>query len=310
MPLDLSTIAIREPAVLIRDPGGTPSYFWSKNAFELKPIVEYFNVEAAVHATPEKRIKSVHWEINTQLVGEFEYLSYLYPALSASLGSSVLGTTDVAWRLITMSGRQWDFPRGGITKRPMLRAKVGDTLFGDCTFVACCASDKDAGESGAFFTYSTGNSFPNFASFDPTKILTLAPVVTYGSLLSNARTESGVEFEFGWETKPTLDNGLIRDWTVVSQEFTAKLKPCALDFEDLVTACGLDLAMGARLPTSTLIASYTGFYAALRGATVEQASFRFHASEDFIQGLVFRASQTYATNAQVAPGYIATSAPA
>ncbi len=36
MSFDLSTIAVREPAVLIRDPLGTPSYFWSQKEFQIK----------------------------------------------------------------------------------------------------------------------------------------------------------------------------------------------------------------------------------------------------------------------------------
>jgi hypothetical protein len=311
MSLDLSTIALREPAVLIRDPAGTPAYFWTKGSVTLKPEVEYFDVAASAHASPEKRIKSLYWSLETELVGEWESLSVLFPLLSSSLGASVLGTTDVAWRLQGLiSGNQWDFPRGGIIQRPLLRASVGQTLLGPIRLAFCCDSDKDPGESGAFYTYTAAQTVPDFASFAPANILTLAPAITYGSLMSAAHSESGVEVEFGWSTQPVLDNGLIRDWTVSGQDFTARLKPYALSFADIITACGYNQAMGSRLSTQTLIAAYTGFYAALRGATCEQAEFRFSGSEDFINGLVFRASQTYASNVQVAPGYVGTEAPA
>lgn len=310
MAFDLSAIQVREPALLIRDPEGTPAYFWTANALELKPVVEYFDVPMAHHATAEQRIKNLYWQMDTTLAGEFEYLSYLYPGLSASLGASVLGVTDVAWRLVTPSGKQWDFPRGGITKRPVLSSRVGGTLFGPSTFVAVCASDKEPGDAGAFYTFTDEGTFPDFSSFDPTKILTLAPSIAYGTLLVAAHSENGVEFEFGWETKPVLDNQLTRDWTITSQEFTAKLKPWQITPEDIITACGYKQAMGSRLPTQELIASYTGFYAALRGATCKEASFKFHASEDVVQGLVFRASQTYSAGAQVAAGYVGTAAPA
>ncbi len=311
MSFDLSVIAIREPALIIRDPAGTPTYFWTKNAITLKPEVEYFDIAASAHASAEKRIKSLYWSVETELVGEWESLSVLFPRLSSSLGASVLGTADVAWRVQGLiSGNQWDFPRGGIITRPTIRASVGQTLLGPIKLAFCCASNKDPGESGAFYVYTAAQSVPNFASFVPANILTLAPAITYGSLMSAAHSESGVEFTFGWNTKPVLDNGLIRDWTVTSQEFTAGLKPYALSFADIITAAGYNQAMGSALPMQTLIAAYSGFYAALRGATCEQAAFKFSGEDDFIDGLVFRASQTYASNAQVAPGYVGTEAPA
>lgn len=310
MSFDLTAIAVREPAVLIRDPSGTPAYFWSQGDFEIVPVPEYFNIPAAVHATPEERIKSLYYEINFTLVGEFESLTHLFPNLSASLGSSLLGTTDVAWRLITQSGRYWDIPRGGFMDRPSLTSVPGQTLFGASKFVFVCASDKEPGAAGAFYTYGTGGSFPNYASLSSAAILSLAPSITYGSLMSAVQGEAGISFDFVYDSpKEVRSSGLIRDWTITGQTFTAKFKPYGLTFDQLITACGLDLAMGAALPAATLIAAYTGFYCALRGATAKQARFKIGPGSDFIDGIEFRASQTYASNAQVAPGYIGTAAP-
>jgi hypothetical protein len=305
----LTPLPIREPACLIRDPTGTPSYFWSQKEFQIKPVVEYFPVPAAVHATPEERIKSIYYEITTTLVGEFEYLPQLFPLLSASLGASILGTTDVAWRLITQSGRQWDFPRAGFITRPVITSVPGKTLFGSSTFAAVCASNKQPGDTGAFFTYSTGGTFPDFSSFDPTKILTLAPLVTYGSVFTNAQGESGIEITPAWQTMEFRQNQLIRDWTVKSQELTAKFKPYGLTFTQIETACGHDLAMGAQLPTALLTVAYTGFHLELRAATCKQAVFKIGPESDFIDGLMFRASQSYSAGAQIAPGFIDVTAP-
>jgi hypothetical protein len=311
MSFDLSTIAVREPAVLIRDPlGESPSYFWSQDAFDITPVVEYFPIPAAVHAHPEERIKSLHYEITFTLVGEFEALTHLFPNLSASLGASLLGTTDVAWRLITQSGRYWDIPRGGFIERPSITSVPGQTLFGASKYIFVCASDKEPGEAGAFYTYGTGGTFPNYSSLSSAAILTLAPAVTYGALMSAVQGENGITFNFQYDSPMEVrSNGLIRDFTITGQTFTAQFKPYGLTFNQIATACGLDLAMGARLPTETLIAAYTGFYVALRGATCKQARFKLGPKSDFIDGLEFRASQTYASNAQVAPGYVGTDAP-
>lgn len=309
MSFDLSTVTVREPACLIRDPAGTPSYFWSQKEFQIKPVVEYFDVSAAHHATDEQRIKSLYYEITTTLVGEFEYLTQLFPLLSSSLGSSILGTTDVAWQLVTQSGRKWDFPRGGFIKRPVITSVPGKTLFGDITFAAVCASNKEPGAAGAFFTYATGGTFPDFSSYDPTKILTLAPLVTYGSVFTNAQGENGIEITPAWQTMEVRANQLIRDWTLKSQELTAKFKPYGLTFAQINTACGLDLAMGARLPTALLTVNYTGLSIELRGATCKNAQFKIGPESDFIDGLEFRASQTYSAGAMIAPGYIDVAAP-
>lgn len=306
----LPSIPVREPAALIRDPLGTPAYFWSQKEFSIKPVPEYFPVPAAHQATPEERLKSLYYQIDTQFVGEFEYLPFLFPHLDASLGASILGTTDVAWRLITQSGRYWDFPRGGFLTRPVITSVPGQTLFGPSTFVAVCASDKQPGDAGAFFTEGTGGTFPSFASYDPTKILTLAPKITYGSLLTNAECESGIEITLGWgQPMEFRQNQLIRDWTITSQELVAKCKPYGLTFSDINSASGLNLAMGATLPTDTLVVSFTGFYLELRGCTVKEGQFKIGPAADFIDGLVFRASQTYSAGAQIAPGYIDVEAP-
>ncbi|MFZ2279309.1 MAG: hypothetical protein WAW39_16065 [Prosthecobacter sp.] len=309
MSFDLSTVAIREPAVLIRDPLGTPSYFWSQKEFQLKPVVEYFDVPAAVHATAEQRIKSLYWQIDTTFVGAFEHLPVLFPLLDGQLGASILGTTDTAWRLITQSGRQWDFPRAGFIKRPTLTSVPGKTLLGPSTFAAVCASNKEPGASGAFYTYTTGGTFPAYTSYDPSKILTLAPLVTYGSVFTNAQGSEGIEITLDWKPDEVRANQLIRDWTLGSQELTAKFKPYGLTFEQIATACGYNLAMGAILPTALLTVSYTGFYVELRGASCKEAQFKIGPSTDFIDGLVFRASQTYSAGAPVAPGYIDVEAP-
>ena len=306
MSFDLTTVAIREPAVLIRDPTGTPAYFWPQKEFNIKPVVEYFPVPAAVHATPEERIKSLYWEITTQFVGAYENLPLHFPLLSASLGASILGTTDVAWRLITQSGRQWDFPRGGFTTRPEITSVPGQTLFGQSTFAAVCASGAEPGDADAFYTYSTGGTFPDFSSFSPAAILTLAPLVTdSGGLFSNAQCESGIVISPTWKTKEFRANQLIRDWTLESQELTAKCKPYGLAFDDIASACGYrGYPMGSQLPTRTLIVQYSGLYIELRGCTVKEAQFKVGPSADFIDGLMYRASQTYSGGSQIAPGYI------
>lgn len=306
---DLSTIAIREPACLVRDPLGTPQYFWAQESFDLRPVIEYFDVPHIAHDVPEKRMKSLHWEIDTTFVGEWENLATLFPNLGQSLGNLCLGTSDVAWALITESGKQWLFHRGGIIERPTIMAKVGGSLLGPVKLAFTCASDKDPGDSGAFYTYSTGASYPSYTNYSAAAVLTLAPALTYGSYLDATQSEDGVEIQFGQTNEPLLVNGLIRDWRITAQEFTARLKPLDWSFADIVTAAGYNQAMGTQLPTDTFIAAYSGFYAAIRGATVEQAEFRFSGRADLVQGVVFRGSQTYSTGSEVAQGYVGTAAP-
>ena len=307
MSFDLNSVAIREPAVLIRDPlgaHGSPAYFWPQKEFAIKPVVEYFDVPAAMEATARKRIKSLHYEITTTLVGQFEHLPLHFPLLSSSLGASILGVSDMPWRLITQSGRQWDFPRGGFTMRPELTIVPGQTLFGQSTFAAVCASGDEPGDEGAFYTYTTGGTFPDFSSYNPSSILTLAPLVTYGSLFTNAQCESGIVISPTWKTMEFRANQLIRDWTLQSQELTAKCKPYGLTFDEIANVCGYNQEMGSEIGTNPLVVQYSGLYIELRGCTVQEVQFKIGPSADFIDGLQFRASQTYSGGSQIALGYI------
>ncbi len=299
-------LTIRESATLIKDPAGTPLYFHFKDGCTLKPVQPRFDVLLNGQAIDE-RPESQTWEINGRLTGEWENLSTLFPHLSASLGTALIGGTDAAWRLITASGRQWTFHRAAITKRPGLMAKVGDTLLGDITLTAVYSSTQSA-----TLAYASNGTHPGFASHAHGSILTLAPAVSFGSDPHDEMWPTdGVEIDFAWELEPVLHNKQPIDYTIKSQAFTAKLKPQNdAEWAEWMTKLGLDIAMGASPPVADLNVSYSGFYAKLYNAVAKLDQFNFKHDANFVEGITAKAMQRFSTGTAVALGYVGTSAPA
>jgi hypothetical protein len=301
----MSLEVIREPALLIQDPSGTPLYFHFKEGCTLNVVQQRFDV---MHngANLGARNQSQLFEITGRPVGEWENLSTLFPHMSANIGTRLIGDSDVAWRLITASGRQWTFDRGAITKRPGLMAKVGDTLLGEMT-VSCVYSTTNS----RWHQYAADGTHPGFASLSPSNILTLAPAVAWGSSPHDELYPTeGVEVAFDWELTPVIYNGQIIDWTISGQTMTANLVPQHnATFAQMLTKMGGDLAMGAIIPTANLVISYSGFYAMLYAAELQPMQFQFKHSENFFSGIQGIARQTYATGSAVALGYVGTSAP-
>jgi hypothetical protein len=298
---------IREPALLIRNPletgGGTASFYFFKDGCTLKPVQPRFDImiEGQVFDTrPESQV----WEINGRLTGNWENFAILFPHLSANLGASLLGATDVMWRLITASGRQWTFYRAAITKRPSLMAKVGDTLLGDFTLTAVHST-----EEGGTLAYATGQTHPGFAAFSDTSILTLAPEVDFGSdAFDEMWPTDGVEIDFAWTLEPVLYNRQIIDWTIKSQDITAKLKPQNdATWSDWMTKLGLDIAMGASPPVANLSVFYNGFYVQLYNAQCQLDQFNFKHDANFIEGITARVMQRFAGGSAQPLAYVGTS---
>lgn len=298
---------IREAATLIKDPAGTPLYFHFKDGCTLKPVQNRFAV-AYNGRMLDNRIQSQMFEISGRLVGEWENLSVLFPHVAADLGSRLIGATDVDWKLITESGREWTFHRAAITKRPGLMSKVGDTLLGEITLTACYSTTQSA-----WYSYQTGQTHPGFASLSNAAVLTLAPSIAFGSdPWDELWPVDGIEFDFAWDLEPVLYNNQILDWTIKGQTPTAKIKPQTdATFGEWMTKIGADLAMGsASIPVANLVASYSGFYAALYNAQLTLDGFTFKNDANWVDGIVATAMQRHTAGVADNLFYVGTAAPA
>ncbi len=297
---------LREPVTLISDPGGTPLYYHFAAGATLKLNQDRFNVLHNGIALASRNQNQV-FELSGKLIGEFENISILFPQMSANLGARLIGAADVAWHAITPSGRKWVFHRAAITKRPGIMAKTGDTLLSEFTLTAVYSPTQSG-----WFTHTTGQSHPGYASADIAAILTLAPTVSFGAAPhDNLFPVAGVEFDFGWSLEPVLSNNLLIDWTIKEQTHTAKIKPQNnATWAEWMTKLGGDTAMGAAVPVADLIASYAGFYAKLYNAEAQIESFNFTHDQNWVSGLTATARQRYSAGAAVALGYVGASAPA
>lgn len=297
---------LSETLTLIKDPAGTPLYFHFAEGAVIKPVQKRFDI---MHNGTKvgTRLSDVYYEITGKLVGEVENLGTLFPNLSAGLGTRLIGNTDTPWRAITPSGRQWQFHRAAITKRPGIKAQTGDTPFTEVTVTAVYSPTQ----SGVL-TYTSGETHPGYSSFSASSILTLAPTISFGSApFDNMFPDVGAEFDFGWELKPILSGNVVIDWIITGQTHTAKLTPQTnATWAEWQTKFGNDLAMGAALPVADIIASYTGFYVKLYNAEAELDQFNFNTKDNNIGTLTATAMQRYSAGAAVALSYVGTSAPA
>jgi hypothetical protein len=296
---------IREPVTLIKTPEGTPEYFHFAAGSTLNLSPDLF---AITHdgRTLGRRVGDRPATFKGKLAGEFENITTLFPHLSANLGSRLIGDSDVAWRLITPSGRQWDFHRGAITTRPGLMPMLGESLLGEITLTAVYSVTE-----GGWWTYSEGNSHPGYSSLSLSAILTAIPALSFGSSpFDDLAAVNGAEFEFAWELAPVTNGGRLVDYTISSQTHTAKLEAQNdATFAQWMTKIGGDATPGSALPVADLIASYSGFYAALKNAECELGEFRFSTSENFVSGLTATAMQRYSTGTAQPLAIISTSAP-
>lgn len=304
--MSASFYIIREPVTLVKDPAGTPLYFHFAAGATLKPVQKRFNVSHDGHVLATRN-ESLVYEFSGKLIGEFDNISTLFPHMSASLGTRLIGNTDVPWRLITPSGKQWAIHRAAITKRPGIMAKVGDTLLSELTL-----SIVYSVTSSGWFTHSTGQTHPGYASIGISNILSLQPTVSFGSAPhDNMFPVAGAEFAFDWDLEPVLSNNQPIDWTIKSQTHTAKFVPQTdATWAEIMTKLGLDVAMGADVPVADVIASYSGFYAKLYNAEAQIDQFNFAHDQNFVGGITATARQRYSAGAAVALGYVGTSAPA
>lgn len=304
--MSASLEVLREPLTLIKDPAGTPLYFHMAAGAQIKLVQKRFDIthNGTKLAT---RVEDQMFEISGKLIGEFENISTLFPHLSASLGTRLIGATDTPWRAITPSGRQWQFHRAAITKRPSLKSQTGDTLLSEFTLTAVYSPTQSG-----IVTYTGGQTHPGYSSIGISAILTLQPTVSFGSApYDNMFPVAGAEFDFGWNLEPVLSANQTIDWTIKDQTHTAKLTPQNdATWAEWMTKFGQDVAMGATLPVADLIASYSGFYAKLYNAEAELDQFNFDVTANHLGTLTATAMQRYSAGAAVALSYVGTSAPA
>lgn len=313
MPAAANRTQILRESGLIQYGGAT---FYGKDAISIVQKDETFDINTASFGKVEDRVQDRSFEISLRPVGEWESLGVLFPYFSTLIGADIYGSSDVPLTVWTQSGHKYVFGNSAITKVPDVMPKVGDTILGDMTFTGLIGKDKEPGEDDAYYTLTTGATYPGDASFSKAAILTRHPQLAWGSSApwDAFSTVDGVKITHELGLAPVKINGLgTVGMRLQNLGLTAQFQPAgAFEMSDILTATGGNAALGASPTTNHLNISYSGFYFRLYAAALRQAQFKFGTGEadNLIQGLEARATRTFATGAAVALGYAGTTAPA
>lgn len=292
------------------------AYFYSKEAITITQVDDLFDINSAMFGKLEERAQDRRYEIALQPLGEWEALGVLFPYFTSAVGTEIFGSSDVPLTVWTQDGDKYVFVNAAITTLPNLNPKVGDTLLGEMTFTALLGKDKAPGDANAYYTLSTGESYPGDAALSKAAILTKHPTLSWGGSApwDSFATVAGVQISHTLSLSPVKVDGYgtigmrLQDYQVAAQ-----FQPAAdMGMADILTATGGNTALGSSPTVNALNISYSGFYFRLYAAAMRQASFKFGMGEgdNLIQGLEARATRTFSAGAAVALGYAGTSAPA
>lgn len=300
---------------IIREPGlvqFNSQYFYAKDGITVTQEDSPLIITAENFGEVDERVSDRMFRITFTPVGEWEALSTLFPYFATLHGAEVFGSSDVPLTIWTEGGRKYIFSAAAVTKMPTVKPTVGDTLLGEVEFTAILANGADPTDSGAYYTLSTGQTYPADAALSAANILTLAPSLAWGSSpWDDFEAEGGIEFTFNLTLSPKVtDRGTI-GMSFAGLVCEAVCKP-VLDaaMSDVLTAVNAGSALGAAKTKNDLVASYSGFYVSLNAAIMSQDTFRFSSSDNLINGVRFRATRSFTDGEPDALAYVGTSAPA
>lgn len=298
------------------------AYFYSKEAITITQKDEYFSLDSVMHGPLGERSSDRSFEIALRPIGEWESLGVLFPYFATLMGADIYGSTDLPLTVWTQSGRKYVFVNAAITTVPDTGVKVGDTLLGEMTFTALIGKDKYPNDANAYYTLTTGQTYPGDAALSKPAILTRHPLLSWNDSIDEESptvwdsfaTVDGASVKHALSLEPVKVNGLgTIGMRLKGYGITAQFQPAgAFEMSDILAATGANTALGADPTQNHLNISYSGFYFRIYAAALRQASFKFGtaAGDNLIQGLEARATRTFSTGVAVPLGYAGTSAPA
>lgn len=298
------------------------AYFWSKQAITITKKDELFGIGSVMHGELEERASDRMYEISLRPIGEWESLGVLFPYFTALIGADIFGDTDTSLTVWTQSGRKYVFVNVAITALPDTGVKVGDTLLGDMTFTALIGKDKLPTDANAYYTLTTGQTYPGDAALSKAAILTRHPLLTWNDTIDvesptvwdSFATVAGAQIKHALSLSPVKINGLgTVGMRLTEYKLSAQFQAAgSFTMADILTATGDGTALGASTTVNDLIIAYTGFHFRVYGAALREASFKFGTAEgdNLIQGLEARSSRSFSSGSVLPIGYAGTSAPA
>jgi hypothetical protein len=306
MPIQRSTV-ISEPGLIQFN----SQYFYSSGPVTVVQEDAPLDITTEAFGRVDQRVADRLFRVRFTPVGEWEALSTLYPYPSSLLGTEIFGASDTPLTIWTEGGRKYVFVNAAVTRMPTITPTPQGTLLGEVEFTCLIADNTASGAANAYYTLTTGETYPADAAFDKSAILTLQPALAWGSSpWDDWESEAGVTFDFALNLTPKVTERGTIGMRLSSLTAEATCKPVGdLAMSDVLTAVGAGAALGTAKTANDLIANYSGFYVKLNAATMTQDEFQFSTSENLIGNVRFIATRTFTTGEPDALFYVGTAAP-
>jgi hypothetical protein len=307
------TLVIREPALVVHNSVN----FFSKGTITIQPMIQRFGIVTALHGTIDTtRMADIMFSIKFTPAGEWESLSTLFPHGALAMGTSIFNAgTDVPLYLITRSGLKILFHNVSITKMPPIRMSVKETLLGEVEFTALLKDETDSTDAAAYYTITTGETYPGDAAFAAANIKTLAYASAWGgsSPWSSFNTADGWTIEPEMTLEPVVCDGLgTVDMRLADLRVTAKATPLGPTLAQVLTKLHQTSGLGASLlgNAANLNISASGVYVRVYAALLADAGRgAFAASENMVGECTWMGTRTITSGALDPLFYVGTASP-
>lgn len=204
----------------------------------------------ALFGKVDETLKLQFSEISFTPAGQLKTLSKYYPVTHASIGKSLLGSTDTPVVIWTLAGKKITWANGCLVKCPALRLDTGKDAFGDMT-LRCISKKATELTDPAAFSAITAAALAD-ATYDPATVRRARYTWSWGTAYAAQQHEAGIEIDVAL----SVENKVIANFGIVDiylKEIvaTAKLIPAGLSEADLDLILGLQDA-AAVLPGQSL----------------------------------------------------------
>ena len=210
--------------------------FYSKGDIKVSVDQETFEIMCSVYGSVDERVKDVMVKVSFEPVGEWEFLSVLWPYGATVVGASVFTGTDKPLVIQSVDGKTYTFSAAAVTKMPTITASAIKTLIGEVEF-SCLRTNNTAWTGAKSIVTIASNAFSD-VSFIPTNVLTQAYSLAWGSSpWASFESKDGVVVDFSLSLNPIeTDSEGIVDYRFEKLGVTAKLTPLGVTDANIASA--------------------------------------------------------------------------
>lgn len=269
--------------------------FYSAGDIKLTLEQGTMDVPSSAYGVVAKRVKTRAAKVSFTPVGH--WLTGLWPYAATLIGASIYGAADkdLIIKPLDTSKSEWVVYNAAITKLPTINLSTTKTLVGDVEFTALGKENTLPSAADSLVKLQANSNTDT--SFDPSLIKTQPYSAAWGAVWTGIETVAGWEVSFNLSLKDVVSDtyGVI-DKTLSGLEVVAKCEPLTVTEAQLITALGMDRAMGGGLNTGNdLVITGTGVSVTVKNAVVQGASPVFGSEANRLGMIEFTAARKFTT---------------